>query len=306
MIYLSYSFQFLSFAAGMVSLFIAIQLFNQYKFKYLKANILLTTGYILIMLFNSIGSILDIEQGTNDNIHSFGVYDQILFFVVPVMLIFILYQFRLVLFGLINKKIEIKFAKFLWILLISFIVVQSILTIFIKVFPFYIQVLPMLIVQIIFYSQIFRILFCYKKGINEKKSEIGFVWLKYIYNSEISYFVFLLIIVFVNLIGVIGLNLFTAISSFAAMIINPVLIFLFVKYHQQRYSIADNNFEQLIIQYDITEREKEIIISVCKGKTNKEIADVLFLSPLTVRDHLSNIYRKTNVNNRTKLAGIFK
>jgi DNA-binding CsgD family transcriptional regulator len=62
---------------------------------------------------------------------------------------------------------------------------------------------------------------------------------------------------------------------------------------------------QLYSKYGITEREKEIIHLICEGRTNKEIGEILFISPITVRDHLSNIYRKTGVRGRTQLAGLF-
>lgn len=57
-----------------------------------------------------------------------------------------------------------------------------------------------------------------------------------------------------------------------------------------------------ITDFNFTIREEEIINLLCEGKTNKEIAEVLFISPYTVRDHLANIYKKTNVKNRTQLT----
>ncbi|MFT5873462.1 MAG: DNA-binding NarL/FixJ family response regulator [Clostridium sp.] len=54
-------------------------------------------------------------------------------------------------------------------------------------------------------------------------------------------------------------------------------------------------------EFDITDREKDIINLVYEGKTNKEIADQSFVTENTVKKHLSNIYRKMNVKNRSKL-----
>lgn len=65
---------------------------------------------------------------------------------------------------------------------------------------------------------------------------------------------------------------------------------------------SDSN---LASSFGITEREQEIIRLICEGKTNKEIAGILFISPVTVRDHTSNIFRKTGVKSRTQLVGLF-
>ncbi len=62
---------------------------------------------------------------------------------------------------------------------------------------------------------------------------------------------------------------------------------------------------QLISKYGITGREQEIIRLICQGKTNKEIGEILYISPITVRDHTSNIFRKTGVKSRTQLAHLF-
>jgi DNA-binding NarL/FixJ family response regulator len=49
---------------------------------------------------------------------------------------------------------------------------------------------------------------------------------------------------------------------------------------------------------DLTKREKEVLKLIALGKTNDEIADKLSISALTVKTHVSNIYRKINVPNR--------
>lgn len=56
----------------------------------------------------------------------------------------------------------------------------------------------------------------------------------------------------------------------------------------------------------ITAREREIIRLIQAGKTNQEIADVLFISVATVKDHNHNIFRKSNVRNRLELAKLFQ
>lgn len=48
----------------------------------------------------------------------------------------------------------------------------------------------------------------------------------------------------------------------------------------------------------LTPREREVLAWVARGKTNGEIAAVLYLSPGTVRKHLDNVYAKLDVGNR--------
>lgn len=53
---------------------------------------------------------------------------------------------------------------------------------------------------------------------------------------------------------------------------------------------------------NLTEREKEVLQLISKGYSNKEIAKELFLSEKTVKNHVSNLFRKINVTDRTKAA----
>jgi DNA-binding CsgD family transcriptional regulator len=52
----------------------------------------------------------------------------------------------------------------------------------------------------------------------------------------------------------------------------------------------------------LTGREAEVLGWVARGKTNAEIAAVLFISPLTVRKHLEHIFEKLGVRTRTAAA----
>lgn len=55
-----------------------------------------------------------------------------------------------------------------------------------------------------------------------------------------------------------------------------------------------------LVHLGLTRREEEILLLVARGKTNKEIAATLYVSPLTVRKHLENIYHKLGVKNRAE------
>lgn len=49
-------------------------------------------------------------------------------------------------------------------------------------------------------------------------------------------------------------------------------------------------------------REHEVLELIAEGLTNAEIADRLFISPVTARNHVSNILTKLQVTNRTQAA----
>ena len=50
----------------------------------------------------------------------------------------------------------------------------------------------------------------------------------------------------------------------------------------------------------LTSKEKEVLQLVSQGKSNKEIADTMFVKEVTVKTHLNSIFKKLKVNNRTQ------
>jgi DNA-binding NarL/FixJ family response regulator len=53
-------------------------------------------------------------------------------------------------------------------------------------------------------------------------------------------------------------------------------------------------------EYDLTDREQEVLILLSDGYRYKDIASKLFVSVSTVRSHIYNIYEKLHVHNRTE------
>ena len=50
----------------------------------------------------------------------------------------------------------------------------------------------------------------------------------------------------------------------------------------------------------LTSREMDVLACIAKGFSNQDIAEALFVSEKTVKNHLTNIFRKLNVNDRTQ------
>ena len=67
------------------------------------------------------------------------------------------------------------------------------------------------------------------------------------------------------------------------------------------YRLAHRDIEKDKLE-SLTKREKEILIQVASGMSNKEIAINLDISERTVKNHISNIFKKIDVSDRTQAA----
>jgi DNA-binding CsgD family transcriptional regulator len=61
------------------------------------------------------------------------------------------------------------------------------------------------------------------------------------------------------------------------------------------------SLDEFCKKFEVSPREKEIIIEICNGLSNQQIADKLFISLQTVKDHTHRIYGKVDVNSRVQL-----
>lgn len=75
----------------------------------------------------------------------------------------------------------------------------------------------------------------------------------------------------------------------------------------QRLSLLSNATKYSLdnlTEYNITPREKEVILLLVKGLSYKAIADKLFISLPTVKTHATNIYQKLDVGNKMELVNL--
>jgi DNA-binding CsgD family transcriptional regulator len=68
----------------------------------------------------------------------------------------------------------------------------------------------------------------------------------------------------------------------------------------------DRSLGFFITKFEISKRESEVVELICKGKSNQEISDSLFISLQTVKDHIHRIYLKTGVKNRVQLTNLIR
>jgi len=66
--------------------------------------------------------------------------------------------------------------------------------------------------------------------------------------------------------------------------------------------IAEPAAEEHLATFNLSEREKEVANQVVKGLHNAEIARNLYISEVTVKKHLQNVFQKTGVDNRAALV----
>ena len=91
---------------------------------------------------------------------------------------------------------------------------------------------------------------------------------------------------------------YTVFSIFA------IQIYLYVSRHYFREYEADPRLLQedaFFKTAPLSEREEEVARLLIEGKTNKDIAEQLFVSANTIKSHIKKIYSKLGVNNRLQL-----
>ena len=69
---------------------------------------------------------------------------------------------------------------------------------------------------------------------------------------------------------------------------------------------GDPNNDQLVLRnkLQLTQREAEVLLWIARGKSNRDVAEILTLSPRTVNKHLEQIFNKLGVENRTSAAAL--
>jgi len=70
--------------------------------------------------------------------------------------------------------------------------------------------------------------------------------------------------------------------------------------------VKDNDAEKSILQlsHSLTSREAEVLLWISRGKSNRDIGEILDISPRTVNKHLEQVFVKLGVENRAAAAAV--
>jgi transcriptional regulator EpsA len=74
--------------------------------------------------------------------------------------------------------------------------------------------------------------------------------------------------------------------------------------HQRRS--ADRIAPAVLPDFNLTERESEVLHWVARGKTNPEIAMILDISAFTVKNHMQRVFKKLDVTNRAQAVSKYR
>lgn len=104
---------------------------------------------------------------------------------------------------------------------------------------------------------------------------------------------------------------YTVAASLLVVLSVTVIVFLIMSESERmayvddlpgfRASPTDESVAELAAQRGLTPRETSVLVQMAHGKTNAEIADVLFITTGAVRSHTSRIYQKFGVGTREEL-----
>ncbi|HPO49345.1 MAG TPA: helix-turn-helix transcriptional regulator [Spirochaetota bacterium] len=226
-----------------------------------------------------------------------------------IILLFFVLQLIFFIFSFVNYVYRVKYEKIKNIIIfILCVVIFLVQTSFIVVFKMQIEqnsALSRLIIKspflFLFFAVLYSVInhFCYIKNISDKlkkTSSIVQVVLIIMIPCFIVDFIF-----YDNpaiMIHFIFFVLFSVISS------RYILKYYFSINQNNDYS--SSNYENFYKNYNLTNREKEIVELLINGRSNKEISLTLNISLSTVKNHLHNIFQKTNSLSRWDIMSKIK
>ncbi len=308
-------FHFFNFTLGFIALIIISRRVSLVSAEIQKAFILQAFLYNLAIVFSAVVDFEDyfFWNFVKDNIIalSFVFLITIIHSAVYILWAFFFVQMVYKILNIPNDLLAKPWIKNAAIVLGSYLVVL----LFVRIFKLYRLLYPISSIAISIVVSLVVLTFSiymYRKSTDSKDSEhkkaLKVLGILFASHSSIVLFVFL----DYYSMKTIPAWILSYYGNVVNLIYNCIMIFWGFNYlnslSTKEMPILVNNisFEQIASKYQISKRELEVVSLVCEGKSNQEIADILFISLGTVKNHLYNVYSKIGIKNRTQLAKLFQ
>lgn len=99
---------------------------------------------------------------------------------------------------------------------------------------------------------------------------------------------------------------FNGVFAFLFYLVNTAMVVIYCYQATEDMAPPSLSLDDMLRRYGISKREADVLRGIYAGQTNQEIANQLFISLQTVKDHSSRIYQKTFVKNRAQLTTLIR
>ncbi|WP_141228330.1 response regulator transcription factor [Anaeromicrobium sediminis] len=265
-----------------------------------KEFLFLALLYFLLIIDNSIIYISEFSEGF------YLLYEtsHILYIIIDSIYLGIILTTRLIILEVFNDKFTIREKQ----ICIVLPVILSILSIFAP------HEVSDVLIFISFFTALSYMAFRMYKHINNSSNK---------FNEKISkiYKIFLWTIITLNILGIIE-SIIYYIKAFSNSYVNLIALeYRFISFDiiklficiigiKSLYSTfeklfdkksTDEKLKEFCIKYSLTSRQREIIELIIDGYSNKEISSKLHIAEGTVKIHIYNIFKKTDISSRNQM-----
>jgi DNA-binding CsgD family transcriptional regulator len=163
-----------------------------------------------------------------------------------------------------------------------------------------IEAVAMIAVELLYFSAFLLIVFRLRAGAEEGKRRIFFIFAALMFGAFAGRSLLAALLLVDVRLGPVAL-----LAYFASTL--PPLLYLRANADRAFQPVKAEQasglgVEHVLDRYGVTKRERQIVQKICLGKTNKQIAEELFISLQTVKDHTHRIYSKIGVSSRMQLV----
>ena len=92
------------------------------------------------------------------------------------------------------------------------------------------------------------------------------------------------------------INNYTLLIVIQAILLCLVLWVYLLYYLKSNRTTANDKLNEIVLRYKLSSQEEKVLNLLVQNLTKKEIAENLYLSVNTIKNHVSNIYKKTGMN----------